>query len=126
MATRRRHQLVTRDDVPLPPYEWGHDRSGAKSAWGVNLPISERHDLQLMAQRGTAGRWSWTLTIYRTGSTDLVTRIARGVLPTLSAAKPAAEAAARAWLAEQLELPDESNAWGPPRAPGQCGWSGRR
>ena len=110
MATRRRRQLVTRDDVPLPPYEWSHDRSGVKSAWGVNLPISERHDLQLMAQRGTAGRWTWTLTIYRTGSTDQVTRIARGVQPTLTAAKPAAEAAARAWLAEQLELPDEANA----------------
>lgn len=109
MATQRRQQLVTRDDVPLPPYEWSHDRSGSKSAWGVNLPISERHDLQLMAQRGTAARWTWTLTVYRTATTDQVTRIARGVQPTLTAAKPAAEAAARAWLAEQLELPDESH-----------------
>ncbi|MHA6510824.1 hypothetical protein [Tessaracoccus sp. Y1736] len=109
MATRRRQHLVTLDDVPLPPYEWSHARSGVKSAWGVNLPISERHDLQLMAQRGTAGRWTWTLTIYSTGSTDQVTRIARGVQSTLTAAKPAAEAAARTWLADQLELPDESH-----------------
>lgn len=109
MATRRRQQLVTRDDVPPPPYQWSHDRSGVKSAWGVNLQISERHDLQLMAQRGTAGRWTWTLTIYRTGSTDQVTRIARGVQPTLTAAKPATEAAAGTWLADQLELPDESH-----------------
>ena len=106
MATRRRQPLVTRDDVPLPPYEWSHDRSGPQSAWGVNLPISERHDLQLMAQRGTAGRWSWTLTIYRTGSTDQVTRIARGVQPTLTAAKPVAETAARGWLTDQLGLPE--------------------
>ena len=79
--------------------------SGATSHLRVNLPISERHDLQLMAQRGTAGRWTWTLTIYRTGSTDQVTRIARGVQPTLTAPKPAAEAAARTWLTEQLEHP---------------------
>ena len=38
-----------------------------------------------------------------------LTRIARGVQSTLTAAKPAAEAAARAWLADQLELPDESH-----------------
>ncbi len=94
MATRRRRQLVTRDDVPLPPYS-GASRSGSRSRRGVpSLPISRRHDLQLMAQRGTAERWTWTLTIYRTGSTDQVTRIARGVQPTLTAAKPTAEAAA--------------------------------
>lgn len=76
-----------------------------------------------MAQRGTTSRWTWTVTIYRTGSTDQVTRIARGVQPTLTAAKPAAEAGARTWLADQLELPDESHVSG---GPGQCGWwSGR-
>ena len=106
MAPRRR-QLVTFDDVALPPYTWTHGRRGTRSTWGVNLPISTRHDLQLMAQRGTAGRWTWTVIIYRTGKTDHVAHIARGVEPTLTAAKPAAEAAARTWLLEQLGVPED-------------------
>lgn len=47
--------------------------------------ISERHDLQLMSQRSTAGRWSWTVIVYRAGGNVHVTRVAGGVEPTLSA-----------------------------------------
>lgn len=41
VGCRRRQQLVSCDDVPLPPREWSHDRRGLSSARGVNLPTSE-------------------------------------------------------------------------------------
>lgn len=108
MTPKASRQFVTRDDVPLPPYEWSHVRRGARSTWGVSLAISERHDLQLMAQRGTAGRWSWTVTVYRAGGNVHVTRVAGGVEPTLSAARPAAEAAVGLWVSDQLDLPEDT------------------
>lgn len=55
------------------------------------IPISERNELHLLAQRGTAARWAWTLTIHCSDG-GYVTQLARGVEPTLTAPKRAAEA----------------------------------
>jgi len=93
-----RRQFAIFGNVPTPPYDWVHARAGKSSAWGVVIPVSERNDLHLLAQREAAGRWIWTLTIYRTIGGRYVRRIARGVAPTLSGAQSAAEASARVWL----------------------------
>ena len=70
----------------MPPYEWRHQR------------------LELFAQRRTSGRWAWDITIYRFDRGQYVGQVARGVEPTLTAAKPAAEAATHDWLVDQLDL----------------------
>ena len=71
---------------------------------GVNLPTSEHHDLQLMAQRDTAARWSRTVTVYRTSSADEDPHRPRRPADP-DRAKPPLTPATRTWPADNSGYP---------------------
>ena len=101
----RRRVPIVDDDVALPPYRWQMGRNFSGTIWGIDVPVSEKHLLSLASYRGHGGRWTWSVELYRRRikkDPSYVRRIGRGVEGTLSGAKPAAEAAVRAWLVEQL------------------------
>lgn len=101
----RRRVPIVDDDIVLPPYRWQMGRNFSGTIWGLELRVSEKHFLSLTSFRGHGGRWIWEVVLYRRRvrkDPSYVRRVGRGVEGTLGLAKPAAEAAVRAWLVEQL------------------------
>ncbi len=100
---RQGEPIVTRK-VPLPPYTWQMTRERSGTVWGVDLHVSDDRVALLSAYRSLGGRWTWTVILHRLTKKGLAydTRIARGIERTLTEAKPAAEAATRDWLVEQM------------------------
>lgn len=101
----RRRIPIVEDGVALPPYRWQMGRNFSGTIWGIDVPVSEKHLLSLTSYRSHGGRWTWSVELYRRRvqkDPSYVRRIGRGVEGTLGRAKPAAEAAVRAWLIEQL------------------------
>lgn len=103
MASRGAPVVVTRS-VALPPYAWSMTKERSGTVWGVDLQVSDNRVVLLSAFRSIGGRWSWTVHLYRITKKSLAydTQITRGVERTLTQAKPAAEAATKAWLVEQM------------------------
>ena len=95
--------VVTRT-VALPPYAWSMTKERSGTIWGVDLQVSDNRVVLLSAFRSLGGRWTWTVHLHRITKKSLAydTRIARGIARTLTLAKPAAEAATKAWLGEQM------------------------
>lgn len=104
MASRG-EPIVTRT-VALPPYTWEMTKERAGTVWGVDLRVSDDRVVLLSAYRSLGGRWTWTVLLHRITKKGLAydSRIGRGIAGTLTAAKPAAEAATRDWLVDQLGL----------------------
>ncbi len=103
MAQRR--VPIVDDDVAMPPHTWQMGRTSSGTIWGLDLPVSEKHFLSIASYRGHGGRWTWSVELYRRRvrkDPSYVRRIGRGAEGTLGQAKPAAEAAVRAWLVEQM------------------------